>query len=113
MERHKMKKNILVIPFLVLLFVYQLSFAVSGSLFNVSASGNQTTDPINIILCLNGKGPVSCQNFTVSNPRLTINTTIPNHTYAHAGIKISSTTVKVTNLEGCDVIFQWILFIFS
>lgn len=96
-----MKKSIIIVHVLVLLFVYQLAFAVSGALFNVSASGNQTTDPINIILCLNGKGPLSCQNFTVSNPTLTISTTIPDHTYVVAGIKISSTKVKVTNLEGC------------
>lgn len=96
-----MKKSILTIHFLILLFVYQISFAETGAFFNISASGNQTTDPINIILCLNGEGPLSCQNYTVYQPRLTINTTIPNHTYAVAGIKISSTRVAVTNIEGC------------
>lgn len=97
-----MKKSILMLHGLILSFVSQFTFAVSSPLFNVSASGNQTTDPIHIILCLNGKGPLSCQNFTVSNPRLTISTTIPGHTYLQAGIKISSTNVT-TNLEGCEL----------
>ena len=96
-----MKKSITIVHGLVLLFVYQLAFAVTGALFRVSASGNQTTDPINISLCLNGKGPLSCQSHTISQPRLTIRTTIPGQTYVAAGIKISSTKVKVTNLEGC------------
>ena len=96
-----MKQSILLGHGLVSLFLCQLTFAANGALFNVSASGNQTTAPINIILCLNGKGPLSCQNFTVSNPTLTISTTIPGHTYVAAGIKISSTKVNVTNIEGC------------
>lgn len=96
-----MKKSVIIIYFLVLLFVYQLSFAANSALFKISASGNQTTDPIHIILCLNGKGPLSCQHYTVYQPRLTISTTIPNHTYVAAGIKISSTRVPVTGLEGC------------
>jgi len=96
-----MKKSTIIVHGLVLLFVCQLTFAISGALFNVSASGNQTTAPINIILCLNGKEPLSCQRLTISNSKLTIRTTIPGHTYLAAGIKISSTNVKVTNLEGC------------
>ena len=95
------KKSVIIVYSLILLFVCQLTFAVNGPLFIVSAAGNQTTAPINIILCLNGKGPLSCQSFTVSNPRLTISTTIPEHTYVAAGIKISSTKAAVTNLEGC------------
>lgn len=96
-----MKKTYQLSFFLVLLFLYRITFAVNTALFNISASGNQTTDPIDIILCLNGKGPLSCQTYTVNQPRLTISTTIPNHTYVAAGIKISSTRVKVTNIEGC------------
>ena len=96
-----MKKSIIIVHGLVLLFVCQLTVAASGVLFNISTSGNQTTDPINISLCLNGTGPLSCQNFTISNPKLTISTTIPGHTYVAAGIKINSTKVQVTNLEGC------------
>lgn len=96
-----MKKSIRIIFFLILLFVNQLTFAISDALFKVSTSGNQTTGPINIVLCLNGKGPLSCQNYTVNQPNLTISTTIPNHTYVAAGIKISSTHVTVTDLNGC------------
>lgn len=95
-----MKKIITITHFFVLLLFYPLAFA-ANTLFNITASGNQTAEPINIILCLNGKGPVSCQNYTVNQPRLTINTTVPNHTYLVAGIKISSSKVPVMNLEGC------------
>ena len=96
-----MKKKTTITQGFVLLFVCQSSFAVDGALFNVSASGNETSAPINISLCLNGKGPLSCQSLTISNPRLAISTTIPGHTYVAAGIKINSTDVKITNLEGC------------
>jgi hypothetical protein len=54
----------------------------------VSASG--APNNANITLCLNGKGALSCQNFTVSALNLRIYTTIPNHTYSFAGIKINS-----------------------
>lgn len=92
-----MKKSII----MVLLLVSQLTYALNSALFNVSVSGNQTTRPINIVLCLNGKGPLSCQSYTVNQPTLSITTTIPNHTYVAAGIKISSTDVNVTSISGC------------
>jgi hypothetical protein len=57
-------------------------------LFNVSAMGNPAN--LNITLCLNGKGPLSCQNYTVSALNLSISTTIPNHVYPAAGIKINT-----------------------
>lgn len=64
--------------------------AKSGLLFNVIASGESTPTPVSISLCLNGRGPLSCQNYTVSAANLTVYTTIPNHLYSAAGIKINT-----------------------
>lgn len=41
-----------------------------------------------IILCLNGYGPLTCQNYTVTHEVLNISTVIPGHTYPAAGIKV-------------------------
>ena len=67
-----------------------------GLLFNISASG--TPNEINLRLCLNGKGVLSCQNYTVSSAYLTITTTISHHTYPYAGIKILTPGYELT---GC------------
>lgn len=45
----------------------------SGLLFNIAATG--TPANINLTLCLNGNGPLSCQNYTVSSLSLNITTT--------------------------------------
>lgn len=71
-----------------LVLLAQSTFAGSGALFQVTATG--TPAQVNITLCLNAKGPSSCQNFTVSALNLTITTTIPNHVYPLAGIKINT-----------------------
>lgn len=76
----------------------QSVFSQSGAFFNVSATGASAT--INITLCLNGKGPLSCQNYNVSAVTLSIITTIPNHTYPFAGIKINTPGYEPT---GCSV----------
>ena len=60
----------------------------AGSFFNVSATG--PTAQISMILCLNGQGPLSCQNYTTSALNLNITTTIPKHTFPNAGIKINT-----------------------
>ncbi len=75
----------------VILFVgifCQLVQAGSGLLFNVTASGTPAT--YNITICLNADGPLSCQNADVTALNLSILTTIPNHTYPNAGIKINT-----------------------
>ncbi len=59
-----------------------------GALFNITGSG--PLGSVNLSLCLNGNGPLSCQNYMVSNLDLSISTTVPNHTYPAAGIKITS-----------------------
>jgi hypothetical protein len=69
------------------LFLSQTA-ASSGLLFNVSATG--TPANLSITLCLNGNGPLSCQNYTVSALNLSISTTIPNHVYPAIGIKVNT-----------------------
>lgn len=72
------------------------AFAGSGLLFNVSATG--TPANVSITLCLNGKGPLSCQNYTVSDLNLSIVTAVPNHTYPAAGIKINTPGYSIGNI---------------
>ena len=87
-------KNTLLI--MLLLAPCQLMFAQSSLLFNVSSSG--TPDSVSITLCLNGKGPLSCQQFTVTALTLSILTTIPNHSYPLAGIKINTPNYTIANV---------------
>lgn len=67
--------------------------AGTGVLFNIAET--ETTPPLNIQLALDGRGPLSDQNYTVNGLNLTINTTIPHHTYALAGIKIDAPGYRV------------------
>lgn len=59
--------------------------AQPGFLFQVSSSGNPM--PADVLLCLNGKGSLSCQNYHVSAQDLQISTTLKRH-YPAVGIKI-------------------------
>lgn len=63
---------------LFLLLPSQIVTASSGLLFNVTATGGAPT-PLQFSLCLNGKGPLSCQTYNVNYLNLSITTTIPNH----------------------------------
>jgi hypothetical protein len=71
----------------ILFFAY-CPMVFAGAFFNVLATGPAAR--ISLTLCLNGQGPLSCQNYTVSASNLTITTTIPNHTYPNVGIKINT-----------------------
>lgn len=73
-----------------LIFALTISFityASSGPLFDVTAVGAPLN--LNIVLCLNGVGPLSCQNYHVSASNLTIFAT-PNHDYLLAGIRVNT-----------------------
>lgn len=83
-----MKRILIAAGILFTLMFCQTNFARTGLFFNISATGGQ--DTVGIILCLNGKGSLSCQNYTVSGVNLTIKTTITNHTYPFAGIRINT-----------------------
>lgn len=82
----------------LLLMMCQSAFSAGGLFFNVSASG--TPANVDITLCLNGKGPLSCQNYTVSALTLSLLTNIPNHMYPFAGIKINTPGYSPT---GCTM----------
>lgn len=74
--------------FIVVLLIFSfsaMSYGQSGLLFKISQSG--ATASVDVILCLNGKGPLSCQRYHVSAQSLAIRTTI-NRSYPVAGIKI-------------------------
>lgn len=58
-------------------------------------SENAPTVPLQIELALNAWGPFSTQNYTVHGLELTIRTTIPDHTYPFAGIKIDSPGYRI------------------
>jgi hypothetical protein len=69
-------------------------YAAPGLLFNIKDSGQ--TASVDIILCLNGKGPLSCQHYHVNALTLAISTTIDS-TYPIAGIKILTPGFEPTN----------------
>jgi hypothetical protein len=80
--------------FTTLCFVFYVStsaFAGSGDLFVVTSNETESNN-ISITLCLNinGKNPLSCQNYTTKPGTLNIRTTIQNKTYLYAGIKINT-----------------------
>lgn len=74
----------------------QNCYATGGALFNISTTG--TPNPVDITLALDGQGPISSQNYTVDALDLLINTTIPNHFYNTAGIKINTPGYRVAGL---------------
>ena len=60
---------------LFFLLFLQNTFATPGLLFDVTATG--TPANVSLTLCLNGKGILSCQNYTVSALNLTITSYTP------------------------------------
>lgn len=82
----------------LLFLVGHSAFSAGGLFFNVSATG--IPGNVEIILCLNGKGALSCQNYNVSALTLSILSTIPNRTYPFAGIKINTPGYSPT---GCSM----------
>ena len=90
-----MKKYFMNISAALLLIVCQSVFSGSGLLFDIAATGTQAN--VNITLCLNGKGPLSCQNYDVSALSLNI-CAVPRHFYPAAGIKINTRGYKVGDL---------------
>jgi choline dehydrogenase-like flavoprotein len=71
----------------IILFVTSIDAHAAGLLFNVAASGDAAN--VDITLCLNAKGPLSCQHYTVSALSLRILATA-SHAYPGAGIKVNT-----------------------
>ncbi|USQ15300.1 putative Ig domain-containing protein (plasmid) [Legionella lytica] len=95
-----MTKYIRSISIVLLMMACQILFAGSGLLFNVSATG--TAGDVEITLCLNGRGALSCQNYDVSALSLNICAALK-HSYPNAGIKVNTPDFKVGNL-GMDCV---------
>lgn len=93
-----MKRTLAYVIALVTLVITHSSRA-DNTFFNVSAGGVPAN--LSITLCLNGNSPISCQIYTVSATNLNITTTIPNHTYPTAGIKVNTPGY---GLSGCTPI---------
>jgi hypothetical protein len=91
-----MKRIFIILSFLFVLFVSQANFAGSGLFFNVRAAGSPGN--VNIILCLDGKGPLSCQQYNVSALNLSISTTVPNHSYPSIGIQVNTPGYTIANI---------------
>lgn len=79
----KGRLNKLFMSFLMLLS--SLAMANPGGLFNIIQSGANTS--MDVTLCLNGKGPLSCQNYHITKQNLHI-TAVAKHYYPSVGIKI-------------------------
>lgn len=72
-------------------------YADTGLFFDISETG--ATYHLKIKLALDGRGPLSCQNYKINSLNLIIYTTIPNHTYPFAGIKIDNPGYRVAGLS--------------
>lgn len=84
---------------MMLMTFSQELLASSGNFFNIVESGTPVT--MTITLCLDGKGALSCQNYTVNHLTLQISTRIPHHIFPNAGIKINASGYS---LAGCTTI---------
>lgn len=82
--------------FLIPLFSISECYAVKGLFFDVSATG--PVDHVAIKLALNGQGPLSCQNYIIDALHLNIRTTIADHVYPFAGIKLDKPGYRVAGL---------------
>ncbi|CEG57222.1 InlB B-repeat-containing protein [Legionella fallonii] len=83
-----LKRILILLGILCILLMNQTTTAGNGLFFKILATG--IPDNLSITLCLNGKGPLSCQNYAVSALNLNISTTIPNHVYPSVGIKVNN-----------------------
>ena len=94
-----LKRMIAYLGVALLWLLGQGAFAGNGLFFNVAATG--ASGAVNITLCLDGKGPLSCQNYTASSLSLNIST-VPKHFYPNAGIKINTAGyTKVKPVSKC------------
>jgi Putative Ig domain len=82
---------------LLLLTCMPTAFAkskASGNLFSLSYNNSSNIES-NITLCLNAKGVISCQDYWVKGYTIDIKTTIPNHVYPLAGIRVNNSTLSL------------------
>lgn len=94
-----LKRLFILLSLLSSLLIHHSTMASTAPLFSVLASG--TAAKVSITLCLNGKGALSCQNYTVSALNLMISPTVADHLYPGAGIKVNTPGFVLT---GCTPI---------
>lgn len=85
--------------FVCCIFMVSSISAYSGQFFEITGSGQPAT--LDLVLCLNAEGPLTCQNYTATRQTLRIRTIIPNHTYPKAGIRLNTPGYS---LSGCRLI---------
>lgn len=90
------KRMLLWFAFGLLYLAVNYSACAGGNLFNVVSSG--TLANVSITLCLNGKGQISCQDYSISALNLSISTAIPNRVYPTAGIRINTPGYALENI---------------
>ena len=78
------------------LFIAANGYAGTGLFFKISST--EETTPLNIQLALDGRIPLTCQNYKVNGLSLIINTIVPNHTYPFAGIRIVNPGYRIAGL---------------
>lgn len=78
------------------LFIASNGYAETGLFFKISST--EATPSLNIQLALDGRIPLTCQNYKVSGLSLIINTIITNHTYPFAGIRIVNPGYRLAGL---------------
>lgn len=84
-------------------FIFQNIWAAAGNFFSITSSGAPAE--INVTLCLNAKGTISCQNYDVSAVNLSILTKI-NRTYTYAGIRVNTPFYSIANVgQGCTPLY--------
>ena len=84
------------LQFTVFMFFTNVYATENPNFFSITEQC-QLEEPYSVILCLNGKGPVSCQTYTAHASRLLIKTTAPHQSYSYAGIKILSSLYTLSN----------------
>ena len=85
----------------LLLLLSHSALALQGPLFTVTSSGEPADFSITTCLSINGKNALSCETHAVHHSILSITTTIPGHTYLHAGFKINTPGYTVNNNTNC------------
>lgn len=95
------KKSMLLLRCLLMCTLCEAAGAETSSLFSIRAEC-QVPMPFVITLCLNGKAPASCQNYTVGSSNLYIKTNIPEHNYSFIGIKADSALYRPSNCTLID-----------
>lgn len=87
-------KQILKVFIAGLILLSSFAYADTGLLFSIEETGS--TASIDIILCLDGVSPLSCQNYHLSTQEIVVKTTI-RHYYPEVGVKVLTPGYQPSN----------------